>query len=121
MDHPRPLFRLFSSFRINITIFTTNQCEKCLSSLRCWDSNPLPLEYESPPITTRPGLPPFELPFQMLTIFRFRKTGSTMAGAGCAATPTGPPPSCAFARSYSNRCPRSDPLRRLEELCRGKK
>ena len=26
--------------------------------MRCWDSNPQPLEHESPPITTRPGLPP---------------------------------------------------------------
>ena len=27
--HPRPLFNLFSSFQTNITIFTTNICEKC--------------------------------------------------------------------------------------------
>ena len=27
----------------------------------CWDSNPRPLEHESPPITTRPGLPPWLL------------------------------------------------------------
>ena len=27
-------------------------------SIQCWDSNPRPLEHESPPITTRPGLPP---------------------------------------------------------------
>ena len=32
--------------------------KKCLSSIRCWDSNPRPLELESPPITTRPGLLP---------------------------------------------------------------
>ena len=30
----------------------------CLSSIRRWDSNPQPLEHESSPITTRPGLPP---------------------------------------------------------------
>ena len=30
----------------------------CPSSIRCRDSNPRPLECESPPITTRPGLPP---------------------------------------------------------------
>ena len=24
----------------------------------CWDSNTRPLEHESPPMTTRPGLPP---------------------------------------------------------------
>ena len=38
--------------------FTTNKCEKCSSSIRHWDSNPRPLEHESPPITIRPGLPP---------------------------------------------------------------
>ena len=25
----------------------------------CWDTNPHPLEHKSPPIPTRPGLPPF--------------------------------------------------------------
>ena len=51
-------FRLFSSFQTNIiAIFTTNKCEKFPSSKQCWDSNPQPLEHESPPITTRPGLP----------------------------------------------------------------
>ena len=56
----RPLFLLFSSFQTLITIFTTNKCEKCLSSIRCRDSNSQPLEHESPPITTWPGLPPFQ-------------------------------------------------------------
>ena len=51
----RPLFRLFSSFQTNITIFTTNVCEKCPSSTWCWDLNPQPSDLESPPITTRPG------------------------------------------------------------------
>ena len=32
--------------------------KKCPSSIRCRDSNPRPLERESIPITTRPGLPP---------------------------------------------------------------
>ena len=60
MGHPRPLFHLFSSFKSNITIFTTNTCvRKCPSSIRCWDSNPPPSERESHPITTRPVLPPF--------------------------------------------------------------
>ena len=60
MGHPRPLFRLFLSFQTNITILTTNIREKMLrpSSLRCRDSNPRPLEHESPPKSTRPGLPP---------------------------------------------------------------
>ena len=58
MGQPRPLFRLFSSFQTNITIFTTNKWEKYPFSIQRWDSNPRPLEYESPPMTTRPGLPP---------------------------------------------------------------
>ena len=32
--------------------------KKCPSSIWCWDSNPRPSGHESPPITTRPGLPP---------------------------------------------------------------
>ena len=38
-------------------MLTTNICEKYPSSIRCRDSNPRPLDHESPPITTRPGLP----------------------------------------------------------------
>ena len=55
---------IFDLFQTNInTIFTTNQCEKISSpsSIRSQDSNPRPLERESPPITTRPGLPPIEI------------------------------------------------------------
>ena len=58
MGLPRPLFHLFSSFHRNITIFTANICEKCPSCIRWWYSNSGPSEHESPPITTRPGLPP---------------------------------------------------------------
>ena len=48
----------FRSFQTNIIKkFTTNISEKCPSSIRCRDSNPWPPEHESPPITTRPGLP----------------------------------------------------------------
>ena len=54
----QPPFCLFSYFQANITIFTTNICGKCPSSKRCWDWNPRPSVHESPPITTRPGLPP---------------------------------------------------------------
>ena len=32
--------------------------KKCPSSIRCQDSNPQPLEHESPPITSRSGLQP---------------------------------------------------------------
>ena len=51
-------FPLISSFQTNITIFTPNTCEKCPSSIWCWDSNPQPSVHEFPPITTRPRLPP---------------------------------------------------------------
>ena len=53
-------FCLFSSFQANITILTTNIYEKMLwpSSIRRQDSNPQPSEHDSPPIITRPGLPP---------------------------------------------------------------
>ena len=54
---PFSFFVYFQSFQTYInTIFTTNQCEKCPSSIQYWDSNPRPLEHESSPITTRPGL-----------------------------------------------------------------
>ena len=59
MGQPRPLFHLFSSFQTNITIFTTNKCEKSPSSMWHRDLNPWHLEHEPPPITTRPGLPPY--------------------------------------------------------------
>ena len=60
MGHPQPLFHLFSSSQTNITILTTNIREKMIwpSSIQQRDWNPRPLEHESPPITTRPGLPP---------------------------------------------------------------
>ena len=62
----RPLFFIFSVFlKTKITIFTTNQCEKCPYTLWCWDSNPRPSEHESPPITTRPGVP---LIFELKTV-----------------------------------------------------
>ena len=52
-------FCLFSSFQTHITNFTTNMnVKKCPSSIRRWDSNSQPCDYESPPLTTRPGLPP---------------------------------------------------------------
>ena len=48
---PGLFFRLFSSFQTNIAIFTAYKCEKCPSSIRHWDSNPPPLEHETPPLT----------------------------------------------------------------------
>ena len=55
---PASFIVYFWSFQTNIiTIFTTNICEKYLSSIRCQDSNPQPPHHESPFITTRLGLP----------------------------------------------------------------
>ena len=59
---PASLIVYFQSFQTNIiTNFTANICEKYPSSIWCRDSNPRLLEHESPPITTRPGLPPLPL------------------------------------------------------------
>ena len=60
MDQTRPLFRLFSVFSNKQYNFYNKSMWKmpCSSSIRRWDLNPWPLECESPPITTRPGLPP---------------------------------------------------------------
>ena len=57
MGQPRPLFRLFSSFQTNQFLQQIN-VKKCSSSIRRRDSNSQPSDYESPPLTTRPGLPP---------------------------------------------------------------
>ena len=59
MGQPRPLFRLFSVFfkQTSLQFLLQIYVEKCPSSIRCRDSNPRPLERESLPFTTRPGLP----------------------------------------------------------------
>ena len=75
MGHPQPLFHLFLSFQANITILTTNKCEKCPSSLRRWDLNSQPLEHESPHITTRPGLRPSKKNF-VFYILRLKPSSS---------------------------------------------
>ena len=52
MGLPRPLFRLFSVFSNKHYKFLQQiYVKKCPSSIWCWDSNPRPLERESPPIT----------------------------------------------------------------------
>ena len=56
--HPRPLFVYFRLFKQTIQFLQQINVKKCPSSIWCWDSNPRPSEHESPPITTRPGLPP---------------------------------------------------------------
>ena len=52
-------FCLFSSFQTNKQFLQQIYVKKCPSCVQCWDSNPQPSDHESPPITTRPGLPPF--------------------------------------------------------------
>ena len=49
------IFRLFET-NIN-TVLQQINVKKCPSNKRCWNLNPQPSEHESPPITTRPGLP----------------------------------------------------------------
>ena len=53
MHHPRTLFYYFQSFHTNNASFKTSSCKKCPSSIRCWGSNPRPLEHESSPVTKR--------------------------------------------------------------------
>ena len=55
---PRPLLPYFQSFSIKYYNFATNQCEKYSSRTWRLDSNSQPSDYESPPLTIRPGLPP---------------------------------------------------------------
>ena len=56
--NPGFFFVYFWSFQTNIiTIFTTNICEKCPSSIRCQDLNSQPSEQESLPITTSTRAP----------------------------------------------------------------
>ena len=49
---------IFGLFKTNYTIFISDKCEKCPSSIQWWDSNSQHVEHESSPITTRPGLRP---------------------------------------------------------------
>ena len=57
MGHARPLFVYFRLFKQALH-FLQQICKKCHSSIWCRDSNPRPSEHKSPPITSRPGLPP---------------------------------------------------------------
>ena len=59
MGQPRPLFHLFRLFKNTLKFLQLIIVKKCPTNIRCQDSNSRPLEHESPPITTRPGLPPF--------------------------------------------------------------
>ena len=54
---PGLFFIYFRLFKHKLQFFQQINVEKCPSSIGCRDLNSRPLEYESPPITTRPGLP----------------------------------------------------------------
>ena len=72
MGQPGLFFIYFRSFSNKHQYnFTTINVKKCPSSIRHRDSNPRPLERESPPITTRPGLPPLDLFFLTILINDF--------------------------------------------------
>ena len=58
MGQPRPLFCLLLVFSNKRYKFYNKLCEKCRSSIPHWDSNSQPSDYDSPPLTTRPGLLP---------------------------------------------------------------
>ena len=59
MGQPRPLYCLFLVFSNKQYKFHNKLLwTKCPSSIWHWDSNSQPSAYKSPPLTTRPGLPP---------------------------------------------------------------
>ena len=55
---PGPFYRIFLVFSNKHYNFYINICEEMSSQYPYQGSNPKPLGRESPPITTRPGLPP---------------------------------------------------------------
>ena len=55
MGHPRSIFIYFRSFQ-TIQFLQQINVKKYPSSILRWDSNSQPSDYESPPLTTRPGL-----------------------------------------------------------------
>ena len=62
INGPTPAYFLFFSiFSIKNQNFYKKSCEYCPSNIRHQDSNSQPTDYESPPLTTRPGLPPLKL------------------------------------------------------------
>ena len=58
MVQPWPLFIYFRLSKHTLQFLQQIHVKKCPSSIWCWDSNSQPLEHESTPITTRPGLQP---------------------------------------------------------------
>ena len=66
--NPGLFFIYFCLFKHTLQFLQQINVKKCPSSMWWRDSNSRPLEHESPPITTRPGLPPcqpnFFIPFE---------------------------------------------------------
>ena len=62
-NEPKPAsFCLCSVFSIKHYSFLQQiYVKKCPFSIWRWDTNWQPSDYESPPLTTRPGLPPQEI------------------------------------------------------------
>ena len=48
---------IFDLFKQTLLILQQINVKKCLSSIRCRHLNSQPSNFESPPLTTRPGLP----------------------------------------------------------------
>ena len=71
---PASFIVYFRSFQANITIFTTIYGKKCPSSIRYRDSNPQPLECESPPITNQGSRPIFLSLYIFLCHKKWRKS-----------------------------------------------
>ena len=56
--NPASFSFIFGLFKQTLLQFLQQiKCEKCPSSIQCRDSNSQPTDYQSPPLTTRPGLP----------------------------------------------------------------
>ena len=55
MSIPGIFLSYFRVFKQTLQFLQQIFVKKCPSSIWCWDSNPLPLERESLPVTTRPG------------------------------------------------------------------
>ena len=66
---PDIFFVNFRLFKTTLQFLQQINLKKCPSSIWCWDLNPQPSEHESPPRTTRPGLP-HNLIISLLTTMR---------------------------------------------------
>ena len=99
-------------FQTHYKFYNKYICEKCPSSIQCRDSNSQPLEHESPPITTRPGLPPQEICFtRSLNSFKlFFRSRASLANSCSPSTQTSPArpssraSSCSCSTPSTRRC-----------------